>query len=203
MSRPTFADRIVPSGDTGSRHALVVFAHPRPDSLTAATAMRTRDTLAAGGSTVDLLDLYGERFDPLLHPDDEPDWNDAAKEYSAEVRAHMARIAAADVIVVVFPVWWFGLPAMAKGWVDRVWNRGFAYEPSTLNGKRMLWVGLAAGSVEHYAARGLDESLDRQLRVGISEYCGITDTTVHLVYDSLTEPRVTAADEALSATAAV
>lgn len=179
-------------------HALVVSAHPRPDSLTAAMAARARERLVAEGCTVDLLDLYAEGFDPSLLPDDEPDWADAAKEYSAEVRAHMARVAAADVIVVVFPVWWFGLPAMAKGWVDRVWNRGFAYEPSTLHGKRMLWVGLAAGSAADYAIQGFDKALDLQLRVGISEFCGITDATVHLVHDTLAHPRLASVDEALS-----
>ncbi|GGN51625.1 putative NADPH-quinone reductase [Actinoplanes campanulatus] len=182
-------------------HALLVVAHPRPDSLTTATAARARDTLAAGGWTVDLLDLYREGFDPSLRPDDEPDWGDAAKEYSAEVRAHMARITAADLIVVVFPVWWWGLPAIAKGWVDRVWNRGFAYEPSTLEGKRMRWVGLAAGSAAHYTTHGFDKAIDLQLRVGISEYCGITDATVHLVYDTLGEPDVTGIDEVLASPA--
>lgn len=181
-------------------HALVVIAHPRPDSLTAATSARARDTLAAAGYTIDLLDLYAEGFDPSLRPDDEPDWHDSGKEYSVEVRTHMARIAAADVIVVVFPVWWYYLPAIAKGWVDRVWNRGFAYEPSTLHGKRMLWVGLAAGSAAHYATTGFDKAIDLQLRVGIAEFCGITDATVHLVYDTLAEPQLAAVDEALSST---
>ncbi|MBO3740269.1 NAD(P)H oxidoreductase [Actinoplanes flavus] len=182
-------------------HALVVLAHPRADSLTAATAARARDALTTGGWTVDSLDLYREGFDPALGPDDEPDWTDAAKEYSAEVRAHMARVTAADLIVVVFPVWWWGLPAIAKGWVDRVWNRGFAYEPSTLHGKRMRWVGLAAGSAAHYATHGFDKALDLQLRVGISEYCGITDATVHLIHDTLAEPDVTGIDEALASRA--
>ncbi|GAA0430486.1 hypothetical protein Aca07nite_39290 [Actinoplanes capillaceus] len=181
-------------------HALVVLAHPRPDSLTAATAARARDRLVADGHTVDLLDLYREGFDPSLLPEDEPDWADAAKTYSPEVRAHMARVAAADVIVVVFPVWWWGLPAMAKGWVDRVWNRGFAYEPSTLHGKRMRWVGLAAGPAAHYATHGFDKILDLQLRVGVSEYCGITDATVHLIHDTLGEPDVSVVDEAVSST---
>jgi putative NADPH-quinone reductase len=58
---------------------------------------------------------------------DEPDWNDREREYSAEVWAHMQRIDAADTMIVVFPIWWFGLPAILKGWVDRVWNCGFAY----------------------------------------------------------------------------
>lgn len=176
-------------------HALVVHAHPRPDSLTAVISARLRDALTADGYTVDLLDLYGEGFDPALRADDEPDWNDPAKEYSAEVRAHMARVAAADLIVVVFPVWWFGLPAMAKGWVDRVWNRGFAYEPSTLRGKRMLWAALAGASEGYFAARGFEEVLDLQLRVGVSKFCGITDATLHLLYDTLTGPEVAGVDE--------
>ncbi|NMN95499.1 NAD(P)H oxidoreductase [Antrihabitans stalactiti] len=181
-------------------HALVVSVHPRSNSLTAASSARARDKLVADGHTVDYLDLYAEGFDPSLLPDDEPDWADSAKEYSAEVRSHMARVAAADVIVVVFPVWWFGLPAMAKGWVDRVWNRGFAYEPSTLHGKRMLWLGLAGGPAGYFAKYGFDKILDLQLRVGISEFCGITDATVHLVYDTLAEPRLTSIYEAVSST---
>ena len=181
-------------------HALVVSCHPRSDSLTAAASARARDRLVAGGATVDLLDLYAEGFDPSLLPEDEPDWSDHTKEYSAEVRAHMARVAAADVIVVVFPVWWYGLPAMGKGWVDRVWNRGFAYEPSGLAGKRMVWIGLAAGSAAEFAAQGFDKVLDLQLRVGVSEYCGITDATVHLVHDTLTEPRLSEVDDVLSRT---
>lgn len=179
-------------------HALVVLAHPRSDSLTAAMAARAHDHLAATGHSVDLLDLFAEGFDPLLRPEDEPDWDDPTKTYSPEVRAHMARIAAADVIVVVFPVWWYALPAIAKGWVDRVWNRGFAYEPSTLAGKRMYWIGLAGASADHFAAEGLDTALDLQLRVGISKYCGITDATVHLVHDTLVEARVSDIDDILS-----
>ncbi|WP_324014441.1 NAD(P)H oxidoreductase [Microbacterium sp. JZ37] len=182
-------------------HALVVVAHPRRDSLTAATAARVRDTLCAEGSTVDVLDLYAEGFDPSLRTADEPDWADHTKEYSAEVRAHMARIAAADLVVVVFPVWWFGLPAIAKGWVDRVWNRGFAYEPSTLHGTRMLWIGLAGASSAYYARHGFDTALDVQLRVGISEFCGIRDARVHLIYDTLEEPDAARGDEIVSSAA--
>jgi NAD(P)H dehydrogenase (quinone) len=201
--RNSVPDQIGRSGAAEARsissmHALVVCAHPRSDSLTAATAARARDRLLAVGYTVDLLDLYAEGFDPSLLPDDEPDWTDPAKEYSAEVRAHMSRVAAAAVIVVVFPVWWFGLPAMAKGWVDRIWNRGFAYEPSTLHGKRMLWVGLAGGSATYYVENGFDRAIELQLRVGISEFCGIADASVHLIYDTLATPYLAGFDEALS-----
>jgi putative NADPH-quinone reductase len=163
---------------------LLLVAHPRRDSLTHEVAHRVRHRLEAAGGEVDWLDLYAEDFDPRLTPADEPDWEDRDKEYSADVRRHMRRIEAADAIVAVFPVWWFAPPAVLKGWIDRVWNYGFAYGRSTprLAAKRMLWLGLAGGSPEQYAASGLDVALDRQLRVGISEFCGIRDARVRLLH---------------------
>ncbi|WP_436774369.1 NAD(P)H oxidoreductase [Yinghuangia sp. YIM S09857] len=162
-------------------------AHPRSDALTAAVARRARERLARGGYEVDVLDLHAEGFDPRLGPADEPDWTDRDKVYSAEVMAHQRRVDAADLIVAVFPVWWFGLPAILKGWIDRVWNYGFAYGRSRarLAAKRMAWIGLAGYPREHFVANGWDDVLERTLRVGISEFCGISDVSVTLLYDSL------------------
>ncbi|MBB4935374.1 putative NADPH-quinone reductase [Lipingzhangella halophila] len=181
-------------------HALLVLAHPRSDSLTTQIAARARRRLECEGHTVDVLDLYAEGFDPRLTPDDEPDWDNPDKEYSAEVQAHMRRIDAADTIIVVFPVWWFAPPAILKGWIDRVWNHGFAYGRATarLSGKRMLWIGAAGGSRRHFARDGMDDVLDRQLRIGVSAFCGIEDASVRLVHDTLDEQTTaTAADAAL------
>lgn len=165
-------------------HTLLVVAHPRPDSLTAQVAAGLQARIRDGGGTVDVLDLYAERFDPRLYPEDEPDWENRDKRYSAEVHAHMDRIAAADDILVVFPVWWYAPPAILKGWIDRVWNYGFAYGRSTprLAAKRMLWLGLAGATAAEYARDGLDTALDTQLRVGISEYNGITASAVRLLH---------------------
>ncbi|GAA3574414.1 hypothetical protein GCM10022419_064440 [Nonomuraea rosea] len=167
--------------------ALLVVAHPRGDSLTAAVARRARSRLQAAGLTVDTLDLYAAAFDPRMTPADEPDWGDPGKTYSAEVREHMRRIDAAEVIAVVFPVWWYGLPAILKGWIDRVWNYGFAYGQgkARLGGKRLLWLGLAGESRESYTEHGLDEMLERQLRIGISAFCGIEDVGVRFLYGCL------------------
>ncbi|MFC5030743.1 NAD(P)H oxidoreductase [Streptomyces sp. DSM 41987] len=186
-----------------TQHALLVLAHPRSDSLTAQIAHRTRERLIADGYTVDLLDLYAEGFDPRTGPEDEPDWADRDKHYSPEVRAHMARIDTADVIVVVFPLWWFALPAILKGWINRVWNYGFAYGRSRprLGAKRMLWIGLSSYPREQFTERGWDSVIDRQPRLGISEFCGIKDATVEFVHDSLSAGplALTAADAALTA----
>ncbi|MFB0630742.1 NAD(P)H oxidoreductase [Streptomyces sp. AB3(2024)] len=170
------------------RRALVVVAHHRADSLTAGLARRARERLAADGYAVDLLDLHAEGFDPRMGTPDEPDWGDPGKEYSAEVRAHMARVAAADLIVVVFPLWWFGLPALLKGWVDRVWNHGFAYggRGGGLRGRRMVWISLTAYAEEEFRAQGWDRTVEHVLKTGISEYCGIEDAAVHFVHESLT-----------------
>jgi putative NADPH-quinone reductase len=180
--------------------ALVVVAHPRNDSLTARAADRVHRRLDAAQYEVDLLDLYAAGFDPRLETADEPDWSDPGKTYSAEVRAHMTRIDAADVIVVVFPVWWFAPPAILKGWIDRVWNHGFAYggAEARLAGKRMLWLGLAGGASAGYAESGLAGAMDTQLRVGISNFCGIADAEFRLIHDTETAE----ADEVLTETSA-
>lgn len=165
---------------------LVVFAHHRADSLTAALARRAAGRLAAQGYRVDLLDLHAEGFDPRGRVADEPDYGDRDKRYSAEVHAHADRVLAADVIVAAFPVWWFGLPALLKGWIDRVWNYGLTYgrREKPMAGKRMLWLGLAGlpeGDPNADLVTGL---LDGTLRRGIAEYCDITDVHTLALFDS-------------------
>ncbi|MER6016451.1 NAD(P)H oxidoreductase [Streptomyces bluensis] len=190
-----------PAPEDRTARALLVLAHPRADSLTAHSGRRTREHLERHGYTVDVLDLHAEGFDPRMSAQDEPDWDDPGKRYSDEVHAHMARVDAADTLVVVFPVWWFDVPAILKGWIDRVWNHGLTYgvDPSPLATKRILWLGLAGGSRAAYAEQGLDEMIDRHLRVGISEFCGLKDIAVRLVYDTVSDRPVAATREAVLA----
>ena len=166
--------------------ALVVVAHHRSDSLTAAVAARAEARLVAAGYRVDLLDLHAEGFDPRNSVADEPDYDDRDKAYSAEVHDHARRVHAADLIVPVFPVWWFGLPALLKGWFDRVWNYGLTYgrRPHPMEGKRMLWLALAGLTADDPNADLLRTLLDGPLSRGISEFCGITDVRTALFVDS-------------------
>jgi NAD(P)H dehydrogenase (quinone) len=178
------------------RTALVVVSHHRPDSLTAHIGDVVAARLKETGYSVDLLDLRAEGFDPRMTTADQPDWDDRDKVYSAEARAHMERILAADVIVPVFPVYWNSPPALLKGWIERVWNYGFAYGRSKprLAGKRMLWIGLAgAAEGDEYWTR-LHDILDSTLREGISFYTGITDAAVEVLPDAEGEPQIVDAD---------
>ncbi|MFC8899547.1 NAD(P)H oxidoreductase [Streptomyces cinereoruber] len=174
-----------------SRTALVVVAHHRTDSLTAHTARRAAARLEAVGYRVDLLDLHAEGFDPRMNTSDQPDWGDREKPYSDEAHAHMRRILDADVVVAVFPVYWQSVPALLKGWIDRVWNYGFAYGRSKprLAGKRMLWLALAGATSDDPVVEGMQAVLETNLSEGIAYYCGFSQSTVGLLTDAEERPQ--------------
>lgn len=110
--------------------ALLVLAHPLNDSLCAYLAREAEAALLARGIAVDVLDLYAEGFAPALTADERRAYY-AVPQPDAEIVALQARLAAADALVLVFPTWWFSMPAMLKGWFDRVWSPGFAFSSGT------------------------------------------------------------------------
>ncbi|MFF2552319.1 NAD(P)H oxidoreductase [Nocardia sp. NPDC058058] len=174
-----------------SRTALIVVSHHRADSLTAHIARRTATQLEDAGYAIDLLDLTAEGFDPRMNTADQPDWNDRDKTYSPEVQDHMRRILAADLIIPVFPIYWGYAPALLKGWVDRVWNYGFAYGRSKpkLAGKRMLWLGLAGATADDMIIPAIQTMLDTQLSGAIAYYCGVSDSRTVVLPDAEERPQ--------------
>lgn len=166
-----------------TRTALVVVAHPRRDSLTAHIAELAARRLTAAGYRIDLLDLHAENFDPRMIAADLPEWGNRDKTYSPDAETHMQRILAADVIVPVFPVYWMQVPAILKGWIDRVWNYGFAYGRSRprLAGKRILWLGLAGAADDDAVVELMQQALSTQLDDGIAYYCGFAQSSVGLL----------------------
>ncbi|MEU2065095.1 NAD(P)H oxidoreductase [Streptomyces sp. NPDC013455] len=177
--------------DSHARTALVVVAHHRTDSLTANTARRAAARLEAAGYRIDLLDLHAEGFDPRMTTSDQPDWGNRDKAYSDEAHAHMRRILDSDVVVAVFPVYWQSVPAILKGWIDRVWNYGFAYGRSKprLAGKRMLWLGLAGAAADDPIVEGMRTVLETHLSEGIAYYCGFSHSSVGLLTDAEERPQ--------------
>jgi NAD(P)H dehydrogenase (quinone) len=162
---------------------LVVFDHPRRESFCGAVLDAFLDGLAEAGHTAEVADLRAEGFDPRLPLGDEPDWNDSDKVYTLEVLTEQARIKASDALAFVFPVWWWSFPATTKGWIDRVWNNGWAYGDRQLPHRRALLIGTASGSAASYAKRGYDEAMRIQLVTGIMHYCGIPEAELRLLYD--------------------
>lgn len=130
--------------------AHLVFAHPLPDGLGAHLCNRVSASLEARGAEIDRLDLYHEAFQPALTAGERRHYY-ADPLSEPDAAALQQRLAAADTLVLVFPTWWFGLPAILKGWIDRVWAPGFAFDQGTpikprLTGLRSCLVVTTLGS---------------------------------------------------------
>lgn len=177
-------------------NVLIVHAHPEPRSFNGALKNTAVSTLKTLGHTVQVSDLYAMRWTPAL---DEADFNGprADDEYldlsleqehafaqgthCAQVQAEQAKVAWADLLIFQFPVWWFSMPAILKGWVDRVFSRGFAYstgrkyESGHFNGKRAMLCLTTGTASTLYEPAGIDGDLQHVLwpiHNGILAYTG-------------------------------
>lgn len=106
---------------------LVVYAHPVADSFQSALHRCAVETLAGAGHEVDDCDLYAEGFQPALTASERRAYHTAAPD-TAAVASDIERLRRAEGMVFVFPTWWFGMPAILKGYIDRVWVPGVAFE---------------------------------------------------------------------------
>ncbi|WP_132252381.1 NAD(P)H-dependent oxidoreductase [Methylobacterium segetis] len=105
---------------------LMIYCHPRADSFSAGLRDAARRGLEAGGHAVVLRDLYAEGFDPVLSDRERGCYYDERADRSG-LADHIAALRGAEALVFVYPTWWFGMPAMLKGWIDRVWLPGVAF----------------------------------------------------------------------------
>ena len=111
---------------------LVVYAHPVAESYCAALRDRAVDALTQGGGEVRVLDLHADGFDPVLSRRERLDYHSPGPN-ERNVADHVALLRWAEAIVFVYPTWWYGLPAILKGWLDRVWVPGVAFTLPTHN----------------------------------------------------------------------
>lgn len=109
---------------------LVVVAHPVSDSLCHTMARTAIQALTEAGHEVQVEDLYHTEFPPSLTAGERRSYYLAQFDSSA-VRSQAERLLRAEALVLVFPTWWFGFPAILKGWFDRVWAPGIAYDHAT------------------------------------------------------------------------
>lgn len=106
---------------------LVVVAHPLSDSLCQTLVQVAIEALTATGHQVTVENLYDAGFSPELTVAERQSYYQPPFDSSA-VAGQVERLLAAEALVLVFPTWWFGFPAILKGWFDRVWAPGVAYE---------------------------------------------------------------------------
>ncbi|MEV5355533.1 NAD(P)H-dependent oxidoreductase [Streptomyces sp. NPDC052693] len=153
--------------------ALIVHAHPEPLSFSTAQMHTAAEALREAGYRVDVLDLYADAWAPVLAraqfaPVEGPFKPQAEQVRAVEegtldatVRDHLDRLLAADLLVLSFPLWWFSLPAVLKGWVDRVFVMGGVFggrhglfADAALAGKRAMLLFTTGDSAESFRPGG-------------------------------------------------
>lgn len=164
-------------------HVLLVYCHPEPQSFTHALLDQACRTLAAQGHSYEVSDLYGEEFNPVagrhdftevaradyFHYQTEQQQAASNQSFSPEILREQARVRRAHAMVFLFPLWWGGLPAMLKGWFDRVLAYGFAYvdgaryESGLLRGRGAIMCVTTGGTAERFSVGGSYGSIEQVL----------------------------------------
>jgi len=169
-------------------HVLTVLCHPNPESFSQAVAKRFVAGAESAGHTVELADLYAEGFQPLLTERDLQQFNGVAM--PDDVLREQARIERSDALCLVFPIWWYGPPAMMKGWFDRVWSAGWAYhwehdpEGSLLKPRPCTMLIPMGASDKQLSRWGYRQEIEHLWRFGILGYCGVDPIRIELLTDS-------------------
>lgn len=156
-------------------NVLIVHSHPEPDSFNAAMTRRAVETFNRLGHHPVVSDLYAMGFDPVsdrrnftkvadpayLKMQAEEQHASAHGGFEPALAAEMGKLLAADVLILQFPIWWLSLPAILKGWIDRVFACGVVYgggryfEGGVLAGKRAFCSLTVGGPQDVYSSEGL------------------------------------------------
>jgi NAD(P)H dehydrogenase (quinone) len=191
---------------------LIVSAHPEPRSLNGALTRFAAGELRRAGHEVRVSDLYAMRWRPAVDTGDFPGHDPARRldvigasgrayeegRLAPEIAAEQEKLLWSDAVILQFPMWWFSMPAILKGWVDRVFTYGFGYGvgnvgralygDGTLAGRRaMLSLTIGAGEPS-FSARGVHGRLADLLfpiQHGILYYTGMDVLPPFVVWDAL------------------
>lgn len=159
---------------------LIIFAHPNPDSFTRAMVTRAVETSVQQGVKTVVRDLYDMNFNPVLS------LAELKGDISSEILQEQQYIREADLITLIYPLWWMGFPAILKGYLDRVLTHGFAYKTDEMGsvgllGDKKMQQFINIGSNEQtYRENGYAQGLDVCLVNGLFNFCGITDIRYRL-----------------------
>lgn len=185
---------------------LIVYAHPEPKSFNGAMTRAAMGALTAAGHDVEVSDLYAMRFNPVSDRSnfvmtyDEDYFRQQAEEahaarydgFAPDVQREMDKLFWCDALILQFPLWWAGLPAILKGWVDRVFASGGRiygggkwYDRGVFAGKRAMCAVTIGGSSPMYSEHGLHgpiTSILFPINHGVLYFTGFTVVEPFLVH---------------------
>ncbi len=164
-------------------HVLLIYAHPEPTSFTAALKNAACEVLQEAGHTVETSDLYAQSFNPVagrhdfmtasdparFHYQTEQQYAHERQGFAADIAREQERFQRANLIIWLFPIWWGGVPAILKGWFERVLAYGFAYsdgrryDTGFFKDKAGLLCMTTGGTEERFSARGVYGTIEQVL----------------------------------------
>lgn len=166
---------------------LVIAASAPAGSYSAALAERYVAGANAGGQArVVWADLDAESFDPRMTAADLAFYRGQGA-LPGDVRREQLRVEAADLIVLAFPIYWWSMPALVKGWIDRVFTKGWAFgggQPARLAGKRLRLLATGGAGAQAYDGHGYRAAISTQIEHGVFHYSGVSDVRTHLFLDA-------------------
>ncbi|WNZ26785.1 NAD(P)H-dependent oxidoreductase [Leptolyngbya sp. NK1-12] len=186
-------------------NVLIVFAHPEPQSFNGALFQRAIDTLKELGHDVQCSDLYTMGFDPVsdrrnftsikdpnaFKQQIEELYATEVEGFVPELEAELQKLEWCDLMIWQFPLWWFSVPAILKGWVDRVfamgrvYGNGHIYETGRFRGKKAMLSLTVGGAKEAYLEDGFNgdiQAILRPIQRGILQFTGFDVLAPHIVY---------------------
>jgi NAD(P)H dehydrogenase (quinone) len=167
---------------------LIVYAHPNPKSFCSAIFDHISALSEDLGNKVSKRDLYKNKFNPVL---DASDFVSIQKgNIPKDILTEQKLISEADLITIIFPLWWTGYPAILKGWIDRVLLHGFAFKYSRekgvtplLNGKKVQLITTMGASVDEYESNGLMDAMAMTMGDNVWSFCGCEDAGMIVLGD--------------------
>lgn len=177
---------------------LIVYAHPNSGSLNHFFKQTIIESLQESNQEIEVRDLYQINFDPVFSLNDMN--GQRMGKVADEIKTEQDFIAWSDRIIFVYPIWWTGMPAIMKGYIDRVFSYGFAYrydqgiQKGLLTGKKAIIVNSHGKSNAEYEAIGMDKALALTSDTGIFKYCGL-EIEEHFYFDKADRASAEAIDD--------
>lgn len=165
---------------------LIVYAHPNSGSLNHFFKQTVLESLQESGEEIAVRDLNEINFNPVLSLEDMN--GQRMGKVADDVQTEQDFITWADRIIFIYPIWWTGMPAIMKGYIDRVFSYGFAYrydqgvQKGLLTGKKTIIINSHGKSNAEYEAMGMDKALALTSDTGIFTYSGL-EIQQHFYFD--------------------
>ena len=165
---------------------LIIYAHPNPASLNHFFKQTVLESLENSAEEIIIRDLNEINFNPVLSLDDMS--GQRMGQVAEDVQKEQDFISWADRIIFIYPIWWTGMPAIMKGYIDRVFSYGFAYrydqgiQKGLLAGKKAVIINSHGKSNAEYEESGMDKALALTSDTGIFNYCGF-EIQQHFYFD--------------------